>query len=81
MERAYERDVGGEQAVAAKLYRATLQPIYEALQLQVPSPGLDPAHSNVAKWRSELNTWQQLVLDRWGQGARSASSRGLHWVS
>ena len=32
--------------------------------LQVPCPGLDPAHSNVAKWRLEMGQWQQQLVGR-----------------
>ena len=64
LERAVGLDEQGQRPEAAKVYRTTLNIIYEGLALDVPSPGLGPEHSNVARWRSEMNAWQQQVLDR-----------------
>ncbi len=63
-DRAYNRDVEGAQADAIKLYRMGLNIVYEGLSLQVQSSGLGAGYSNVAKWRDDMNTWQQHVLSR-----------------
>lgn len=65
LDSAITKDTAGQRVEAVKLYRTGLTAIEEGLALVVPSPGLDPAHSNVAKWRSEMKTWQQQVQDRW----------------
>lgn len=64
LERAYNRDVDGARGDAIKLYRMGLNIIYEGLSLRVQSSGLGAGYSNVAKWRDEMNRWQQHVLDR-----------------
>jgi hypothetical protein len=64
LERAYNRDVEGAPADAIKLYRMGLNIIYEGLSVRAQSSGLGAAYSNVAKWRDEMNRWQQHVLDR-----------------
>ncbi len=60
LERAYNRDVEGARADAAKLYRMGLSIIYEGLAVRAPDSGLGP----VARWRTDMNAWQQHVLDR-----------------
>lgn len=64
LERAIRCEETQQQQEAIKLYRTGLSIIYEGLALDVPSPGLGPEASNVAKWRSDMNVWQQQVLDR-----------------
>ncbi|KAK9829573.1 hypothetical protein WJX72_006559 [[Myrmecia] bisecta] len=64
LERAYSSDVGGAYAEAIKGYRMGLQIITEGLTVNVPTSGLGPAHSNVAKWRADMTAWQQHVIDR-----------------
>jgi spastin len=70
IDRAYHKDMEGARAEAIKLYRLGLSIIYEGLSIRAPDAGLGPAGSNVAKWRTQMNTWQQQVLDRsvWGEG-------------
>lgn len=63
LERAIEADTGRSQE-AAQLYRLALKILLEGLQLNVPLSGLGPMHSNVAKWRSDMNSWQLGVQDR-----------------
>ena len=57
-------DLQGTRAEAMKLYRLGLKIIYEGLSIAAPDSGLGPAGSNVAKWRADMNAWQQHVLDR-----------------
>lgn len=64
LERAYNRDVEGARGDAIKLYRLGMSIIYEGLSLRVQSSGLGAGFSNVAKWRDEMNRWQQHVNDR-----------------
>lgn len=64
LERAYNRDVEGARGEAVKLYRMGLNIIYEGLSIRAPDAGLGPSGSNVARWRTDMNTWQQHVLDR-----------------
>lgn len=65
LERAYARDVEGARAEAIKLYRLGLNIIYEGLSITVQATGLGAAFHNVAKWRGDMNKWQQHVLDRY----------------
>lgn len=77
LERAYTQDVAGQYTEAIRLYRLALQVLYEGLGLAVPHPGLGPSHSNVAKWRSEMNTWQKRANDRYSSPALLTYSRAL----
>ena len=64
LERAYACDVAGERDSAAKLYQTGVNICQEGLTLEVPVSGLGPAHSNTAKYRSDLNDWQNAALCR-----------------
>ncbi|KAL4419900.1 hypothetical protein ABPG75_006998 [Micractinium tetrahymenae] len=65
VERAYAKDRAGQRGDAARLYRTSLDIILEGLALPLPSAaGLDASHSNTARWRSDMNQWQQRVLER-----------------
>jgi hypothetical protein len=74
--RAINRDEAGQQDFAIKTYRQALKIIYEGLALSVPNPGLGPQHSNVAKWRSDMNKWQQEILDRCAAAKGSVVNTG-----
>ncbi|EFN53758.1 hypothetical protein CHLNCDRAFT_36318 [Chlorella variabilis] len=78
VERAYAKDVAGQHSAAVQLYRTALNILLEGLALAVPSMGLDASHSNTARWRSDMNQWQQGVLDRLraleGQGGPAAAA-------
>lgn len=64
LEKAYDADVKGEYDSAKKRYRVGLQAIEEGLKQKALETGLGPAYDNVAKWKLELGTWEQLVRDR-----------------
>lgn len=66
LERAYSKDVEGWRLDAIKLYRIGVDAIQEGLALRVPSPGLGPAFSNVARWREDMKQWLQRANDRRG---------------
>ncbi len=66
LERAYSKDVEGWRLDAIKLYRIGVDAIREGLALRVPSAGLGPAFSNVARWREDLKQWLQRANDRRG---------------
>lgn len=65
LEKAYEADVAGDVESARKRYRVGLQAIQEGLKQRAAESGLGPAYDNVARWKLELATWEQLVQDRW----------------
>lgn len=64
LERAYSRDAAGDTATAAKLYQTAINVLDEGLSLQVIGSGLGPAHSNVAKWRYDMQQWHQGAQSR-----------------
>ena len=64
LERAYQHDLNRALPEASKCYHMGLQSIAEGLKLQVPVSGLGPQYSNVARWRSDMQSWQQHVHDR-----------------
>ena len=64
LEKAYDADVHGEYELAKNRYKIGLDAVKEGLKQNAPETGLGPAYDNVAKWKKELNTWQQLVRDR-----------------
>ncbi len=73
LERAYNKDVEGASQDAVKLYRLGLNIIHEGLSLRIPSAGLGPAFSNVARWREDMKQWLQRANDRHAPGCRFLS--------
>ena len=65
LERALAKEHARDRSGAAKLYQTAINIATEGLSLEVPLSGLGPAHSTTAKWRSEMNDWQQHALTRW----------------
>ena len=64
LERAYKHDVSGDRANAAKYYQIGINIIDEGLSLEVPLSGLGPAHSTTARWRHDMQLWQQSSRER-----------------
>lgn len=64
MEKAYAADVHGEYGTAKLKYKFGLEVIKEGLGLSVRETGLGPSYDNVARWKQELNAWEQAVQDR-----------------
>ena len=73
LERAHAQDIRGSRAEAAKLYQMGYSILAEGLALHVPSSGLSPQHSNVAKWRIDMITWQEQVSARYDPVSHVAS--------
>lgn len=75
MHRAVTKDEEGNTAAALKIYQVALDACAEGLQLQAP-PGVDPANSNVLKWRREMQGWADSIRNRirvlQSQGASSS---------
>ena len=86
VERAYAKDVAGQRADAAHLYRTALDILLEGLAQPAPSSGLGAAGSNTGRWRADMNAWQQQVLERLraleglppsGRGAGGSAAEGV----
>lgn len=79
--RAVQKDEEGNTAAALKIYQVALDACAEGLQLNAPDTGVDPANSNVGKWRREMQTWADSIRNRMrvlqSQGASSSSTPGV----
>lgn len=75
--RAVTKDEEGNTPAALKIYQVALDACAEGLQLHAP-PGVDPANSNVLKWRREMQGWADSIRNRMrvlqSQGAGCSSS-------
>lgn len=64
LERAYEAELAGDAESAVRRYEVGLSAMEEGLKQNAAENGLGPQYDNVARWKREIQEWQELVQDR-----------------